>query len=101
MAFVTTSATIAAGDDPMARRRRAACGSVTGVVSVRVWLTAADDTAPIVPTLTPMPPRPLLLERYRDLVARENESFPVTLGEGGTPLIHARRLGAVLGLDHL
>jgi threonine synthase len=42
-----------------------------------------------------------LLERYRDLLAREGETFPITLGEGGTPLVHARRLGAELGLDRL
>ena len=46
-------------------------------------------------------PQPPLLERYRDLLARDGEAFPVTLGEGGTPLIHARRLGAELGLDGL
>ncbi len=45
-------------------------------------------------------PQPLL-ERYRDLVARDGEEFPITLGEGGTPLVHARRLGAELGLDRL
>lgn len=45
-------------------------------------------------------PKPLL-ERYRDLLARPGEVFDVTLGEGGTPLIHARRLGAELGLDQL
>ena len=42
-----------------------------------------------------------LLERYRDLVARDGESFPVTLGEGGTPLLPARRRGAELGLARL
>ncbi|HEX2194506.1 MAG TPA: threonine synthase [Candidatus Limnocylindria bacterium] len=44
---------------------------------------------------------PALLERYRDLLAEPGESFPVTLGEGGTPLLHARRLGDELGLDRL
>jgi len=48
-----------------------------------------------------MPAPVPLLERYRDLLARPGESFPLTLGEGGTPLIHARRLGAELGLDQL
>lgn len=49
-----------------------------------------------------MRPAPIpLLERYRDLLARPAETFPITLGEGGTPLIHARRLGAELGLDQL
>jgi threonine synthase len=42
-----------------------------------------------------------LLARYRDLLARGDEEFPITLGEGGTPLIHARRLGAQLGLTNL
>ena len=42
-----------------------------------------------------------LLERYRDLLARPDEAFPITLGEGATPLIHARRLGAELGLEAL
>jgi threonine synthase len=42
-----------------------------------------------------------LLERYRDLIASEGESFPITLGEGGTPLIRARRLGAEIGVEHL
>jgi threonine synthase len=47
-------------------------------------------------------PAPIpLLERYRDLLARPGEAFPISLGEGGTPLIHARRLGSELGLDRL
>jgi threonine synthase len=48
-----------------------------------------------------MPPHQALLERYRDLLARPGEAFPITLGEGGTPLVHAVRLGAELGLDAL
>jgi len=42
-----------------------------------------------------------LLERYRAILARDGERFPLTLGEGGTPLLHARRLGAEIGLRHL
>ncbi len=48
-----------------------------------------------------MPSPVPLLERYRDLLATSGETFPLTLGEGGTPLIHARRLGAKIGLDEL
>ena len=48
-----------------------------------------------------MAPQLALLERYRDLLARPGETFPVTLGEGGTPLVHGKRLGAELGLDAL
>ena len=42
-----------------------------------------------------------LLERYRHLLARPDERFPITLGEGSTPLVRTRRLGAELGLDEL
>lgn len=42
-----------------------------------------------------------LLDRYADLLARPGEAFPLTLGEGATPLVRARRLGASLGLDRL
>ncbi len=50
--------------------------------------------------MTAAPPLPLL-ERYRDLIADDGESFPISLGEGGTPLVHARRLGAEIGLGRL
>ena len=39
--------------------------------------------------------------RYRELMPLMGADEPVTLGEGFTPLIHARRLGATLGLDRL
>ena len=39
--------------------------------------------------------------RYRELMPLLAGDEPVTLGEGFTPLIHARRLGATIGLDRL
>ena len=49
-----------------------------------------------------MPSPPPLLERYRALLAEpDDERFPISLGEGGTPLVHARRLGEELGLERL
>ena len=39
--------------------------------------------------------------RYRELMPLLPGDEPVTLGEGFTPLLHARRLGATLGLDRL
>jgi threonine synthase len=42
-----------------------------------------------------------LLERYQDLLGRPGETFPLSLGEGATPLVHARRLGSAIGLDRL
>ena len=45
--------------------------------------------------------RPLSLWRYRELLPLPLDAEPVTLGEGMTPVIHMRRLGARLGLDAL
>ena len=39
--------------------------------------------------------------RYRELLPLLPGDEPVTLGEGFTPLIHAKRLGATLGLERL
>jgi threonine synthase len=39
--------------------------------------------------------------RYRELMPLFDGEEPVTLGEGSTPLVHARRLGAQVGLDNL
>ena len=39
--------------------------------------------------------------RYRELMPLFDGERPVTLGEGFTPLMHARSLGAALGLDRL
>ena len=39
--------------------------------------------------------------RYRELMPLFDNEEPITLGEGWTPLVHARRLGAGLGLSRL
>ena len=39
--------------------------------------------------------------RYRELMPLMDGEQPLTLGEGWTPLIHARRLGSALGLSRL
>jgi threonine synthase len=39
--------------------------------------------------------------RYRELLPLFDGEAPITLGEGWTPLIHARRLGAALGMARL
>lgn len=39
--------------------------------------------------------------RYRELMPVFEDEVPVTLGEGFTPLFHARRLGARVGLERL
>ena len=39
--------------------------------------------------------------RYRELMPLFDGEDPVTLGEGFTPLVHAKRLGSTIGLDRL
>ena len=39
--------------------------------------------------------------RYKELMPVENEENIVTLGEGWTPLVHAQRLGKLLGFSNL
>ena len=45
--------------------------------------------------------RPASMWRYRELMPLFNGESPVTLGEGWTPLIHATRIGADLGLSRV
>src|SRR4029077_8106469 len=45
--------------------------------------------------------RPPTMWRYRELMPLFDGEEPVTLGEGFTPLVHARTLGARLGLSRL
>jgi threonine synthase len=46
-------------------------------------------------------PRSRLIERYRSFLPVTDATPPLTLGEGFTPLVHARRLGSALGLPNL
>ena len=46
-------------------------------------------------------PRPRLMERYRRFLPITDATPPHTLGEGGTPLVHAARLGSAIGLRRL
>ena len=45
--------------------------------------------------------RPQLLERYREFLPVSATTPVVSLGEGATPLVHARHLGVAIGLDNL
>jgi threonine synthase len=45
--------------------------------------------------------RPLLVERYREFLPVTEATPVVSLGEGATPLVHARRLGASIGVPNL
>jgi threonine synthase len=45
--------------------------------------------------------RPRLMERYARFLPVNEATPPLTLGEGATPLVHARRLGAAIGAPNL
>jgi threonine synthase len=45
--------------------------------------------------------RPSTMWRYRELMPLFEGEEPLTLGEGWTPLVHARRLGRDLGIERL
>jgi threonine synthase len=45
--------------------------------------------------------RPPTMWRYRELLPLVDDAYCVSMGEGGTPLIHSEHLGAMLGLKHL
>jgi threonine synthase len=45
--------------------------------------------------------RPPGMYRFRELTPLDDGEEPITLGEGGTPLIHLPRLGAHFGLRHV
>ena len=45
--------------------------------------------------------RPQTMWRYSEVLPPAGAGGPVSLGEGFTPLVHARRLGAAVGLDRL
>ena len=79
--------------DPRGRHHLCACGAPLfaryDLGKARAWrrdaLTGREPT----------------MWRYRELLPLFDGEEPVTLGEGFTPLIHARSLGAALGLDRL
>lgn len=48
-----------------------------------------------------LPGRPFDIWRYRELLPIHDPNLDFSLGEGGTPLIHAKNLGLMLGLSNL
>jgi threonine synthase len=52
-------------------------------------------------TITPLGPRPRLLDRYRAWLPVTDATPDLSLGEGATPLVHLRRFGEQLGLNNL
>ncbi len=79
--------------DPHGRHHLCSCGAPLlaryDLDEARAW---SRDT---------LPGRPPTMWRYRELLPVFDGEEPVTLGEGFTPLLHAPRLGARLGLTRL
>jgi threonine synthase len=79
--------------DPRGRHHLCACGAPLlaryHIEKARSW--RRESLADREPTMW----------RYREMLPLFPEESPVTLGEGFTPLIHARTLGARLGLTRL
>ncbi len=66
------------------------------------WREARYDFDSIGKTLPSLlPGRPLDLWRYRELLPVQGPNPIISLGEGGTPLIHAANLGMMLGCPHI
>ena len=79
--------------DPLATRCQA-CGSE--------WLTARYDyerLSTLLPAL--LQQRPFNLWRYYELLPVRETRPEISMGEGGTPLLHLHRLGMMLKLKHL
>jgi threonine synthase len=63
-------------------------------------MSAPPDRARVAPARSNRA-RPTLVERYRSFLPVTDSTPSVSLGEGLTPLVHLRRLGAQLGLPNL
>ena len=72
-----------------ARSAACRCWRVTTCNAARAW--KKESLASREPTMW----------RYRELMPLFDGEQPITLGEGWTPLLHAKRLGRELGLDRL
>jgi len=92
---------------------RLECGACDSVVEAKAGMTTSEccDKPYLVRYMRParrpeaLPAawaaRPATMWRYRELLPLREGEEPVTLGEGGTPLLPLPRLGEPLGLDLL
>ena len=95
--FVTHIECTVCGQRHEAGRLLTVCGKCGQMLAVRYDL-ARVAVAVTKETLRPRPPG---MYRFRELVPLGKGEEPVTLGEGGTPLLELPRLAAHLGLRHL
>jgi threonine synthase len=97
MAFVTHIECTVCG------RRHEAGGLLTVCVQCGQMLAVRYDLARVALSVSKdaLRQRPPGMYRFRELLPLEDTEEPVTLGEGGTPLLPLPRLGAHLGLRYL
>src|SRR5262249_52281152 len=97
MSFVTHVECTICGHHHDAKRVLSVCERCGQMLAVRYDLERVKASV----TKDALRVRPPGMDRFRELTPLDDGEEPVTLGEGGTPLIFLPRLAAHLGLRHL
>ena len=97
MGFVTHLECTVCGQRHDATRLLAVCERCGQMLAVRYDLPRVARAV----TKEALRARPPGMYRFRELTPLDDDEEPVTLGEGGTPLLAFPRLAAYLGLRHL
>ena len=97
MSFVSHVECTICGHHHDATRTLSVCERCGQMLAVRYDLERVKGAV----TKDALRPRPPGMYRFRELTPLADGEAPVTLGEGGTPLLALPRLAAHLGLRHL
>jgi threonine synthase len=97
VSFVTHIECTVCGKAHQAGRLLTVCESCGQMLGVRYDLPAVTRAV----TKDALRPRPPGMYRFRELLPLDDDEAPVTLGEGGTPLLELPRLAAHLGMRRL
>src|SRR5262250_1889358 len=97
MSFVTHVECTICGHHHDAKHVLSVCERCGQMLAVRYDLDRVKASV----TKDALSQRPPGMYRFRELTPLDDGEEPVTLGEGGTPLLPLRRLGDHLGLRHL
>jgi threonine synthase len=97
MSFVTHVECTVCGKAHEAGRLLTVCEACGQMLAVRYDLPAVARAV----TKDALRPRPPGMYRFRELLPLDDGEAPVTLGEGGTPLLELPRLAAHLGMRQL
>jgi threonine synthase len=97
MSFVSHVECTVCGHRHDAKQPLTVCAQCGQMLAVRYDLERVKASV----TKEALRPRPPGMYRFRELTPLDDGEAPVTLGEGGTPLLPLPRLAAHLGLRHL